>query len=1184
MSRARTLAELRKVRGRFARSVSVERDSGTTIVDSYLPTGRSLDAVRRFARSMHHPDGGRALSITGPYGSGKSSLAVFVDALVAPAETPARQAAEDILAAADPDALELFRTGRAVLKADRSGFVRAVLTAQREPIVLSVLRALRRGAMLFETDDGQAESGRKQLLGLLEEAMARVSDPTAARPTAQFVHQVLDELASLAPVLLVLDEFGKNLEAFGDTPAEADLFLLQQLAEWSHGETGLPLFTFTLQHLAFEDYVETASAAQRREWAKVQGRFEDIPFVDTPNQTRNLIAGAFEPSIDSVFAHAVKAWADKELAGCRKVGITDLLGRSEIMAACWPLHPVTQLVLPDLCARYGQNERTLFSFLASQEPLSVTSFLTEHPWQPKRPLPAVRADRVYDYFIDSASTMIGVSQSASRWLEVETLIRDAIGLTDGERRALKTIGVLNLVTAGGTLRASRALLSYALADGRPGTEDEAAVARVLASLEARSLITFRDFADEYRLWRGSDVDLKAAIDLARRRLRPLGPAELLERVKPLPPMVAARHSQQTGTLRAFTRAWGDAGTTAVTPPKAAGPTDGLVVYLLEPSAGFPTIRSAEAMPKPVVAVRPATVDGLLTAALEVAAVQEVLDTEEQVRTDWVAQRELRERAAEAAHRLDTLFEAAFGTLAEATWTMLGPDKTVTRIDAAGGSTSALSDVADLAYPDTPPVPNEMLNRTELTSQGAKARRELLLAMLTRAELDRLGIEGYGPDRAMYEAVLRATGIHRHLGDRWGFAPPKTSGYQATWKAITASLQAAKKNRIGLDQVITRLLGPPIGMRAGVAPVLITAAMLVHGDEIAVYEHGTFRPVLSPEVSERMVRNPAHFEVKHFATQQGVRKHLLDHLGVTLGVRPVGPRQRNSSMLAVVGYLVSLVNALPEYTKRTTVLSQQAAAVRQILLSATEPDVLLFEDLPAILGHEAVPPTAPKRDWPLYARFAIPLAEACAELTAAYATLLGKITTAVQRATGARTHDPRSNLAARAADLAGKIVDKRVQAFAKALTANSLGDQEWAEYVAMVVAGTPPQAWSEDDRIRFFSLVAELGATFRRLEALHFDRAAADRDGFDALRITVTSSDGNEDARVVAIGERQRQVLEPLLDEILGKAAAATAPADQAQELLLVLLAERNFAAHDLAVTSGWQTPEITNQQERNVNG
>jgi retron-type reverse transcriptase len=45
-------------------------------------------------------------------------------------------------------------------------------------------------------------------------------------------------------------------------------------------------------------------------------------------------------------------------------------------------------------------------------------------------------------FLESASTMVGAAATASRWLEIETRIRDAQGLSEVERRVLKTIGVL----------------------------------------------------------------------------------------------------------------------------------------------------------------------------------------------------------------------------------------------------------------------------------------------------------------------------------------------------------------------------------------------------------------------------------------------------------------------------------------------------------------------------------------------------------------------------------------------------------------------------------------------------------------------------------------------------------------------------------------------------------------------
>jgi len=48
----------------------------------------------------------------------------------------------------------------------------------------------------------------------------------------------------------------------------------------------------------------------------------------------------------------------------------------QILAAATPLHPITALVLPMLY-RYAQNDRSLFTFLTSEEPLSFKSFLDE---------------------------------------------------------------------------------------------------------------------------------------------------------------------------------------------------------------------------------------------------------------------------------------------------------------------------------------------------------------------------------------------------------------------------------------------------------------------------------------------------------------------------------------------------------------------------------------------------------------------------------------------------------------------------------------------------------------------------------------------------------------------------------------------------------------------------------------
>jgi hypothetical protein len=107
----------------------------------------------------------------------------------------------------------------------------------------------------------------------------------------------------------------------------------------------------TIQHLAFEAYAADATAAQRREWAKVQGRFEDISYVDSAAATRGLIAAALDHGDRpryAAFARRRKAAAGRR-RGSGRAGLPGVAD-ADLVAACYPLHPSTLLVLPPNCA------------------------------------------------------------------------------------------------------------------------------------------------------------------------------------------------------------------------------------------------------------------------------------------------------------------------------------------------------------------------------------------------------------------------------------------------------------------------------------------------------------------------------------------------------------------------------------------------------------------------------------------------------------------------------------------------------------------------------------------------------------------------------------------------------------------------------------------------------------------
>ena len=464
--------------------------------------------------------------------------------------------------------------------------------------------------------------------------------------------------------------------------------------------------------MAFEEYASGASSSQRREWAKVQGRFDDIPFANSPEQARRLVRSVLGPAGTGgkKVGTALRKWSRDQAGRAAAMGLGGDLDEG-LLHSCYPLHPLSLEVLPELCSRYGQHERTLISFMAGGGEHTVAGFVDRAAWDGAGQPPTVMLDALYDYFVAGSALVRSASSSgASRLLEIETIIRDTQGLSDDESRVLKAVGVLNLVGRAGRLRASRSMVAYAAGIARPDA--------ALKSLEKRSILTYRRHSDEYRVWHGTDVDVQMSLDNARRRLVAMPLTGLLKATLPLDPVVAARHALQTGTTRIFERVFAGAAEVASVQP---GPGfDGVIVYLAgEESEGqkggdtpLPAAGSQEGK-RPAVVIRAADLEALREAALEVASVRDVRDNSPEVQADWVARREITERLAWAESALERAFEGAYGT-----GSMILSDTGHTK--GSDTPSSIASEYCDQWYTNTPHVFNEMINRNALTPQGSTA--------------------------------------------------------------------------------------------------------------------------------------------------------------------------------------------------------------------------------------------------------------------------------------------------------------------------------------------------------------------------------------------------------------------------------------------------------------------------------
>lgn len=1055
----------RLVPRRFHRSVRLELDlEDPAALDGYEVTPQVLQALNRIEEGLRPGSTERALTLTGPYGTGKSAFALFLTQLVDRAQ-PATGQAWSILAVRDPDLAQRLRA-----HVKPVGLLSVPITARRAGLGRCLLEGMDRVARRLPATEAIVSLSRE----LKEDLLGPSAGGHTAATRLRDLSKAALETGHYRGVLLVVDELGKALE-HAARRHEEDVFVLQDLAELASRSGKHPIIVVGILHQAFEQYGLFLDTASRKEWAKIQGRFADIVFVESPEQQMRLLARVAASLGNGMQVETGSAQqAARALAEARILPPGLSAGELEELCiqAC-PLHPTVLMVLPQLTRRFAQNERSLFAYVLSSEPYSL------HDLVASRGPSLVRLSDLFDYFLANLSGSLHHHLATRRWLEAMDVMERAQNLTALELQLLKTIALLNVLGEPGYLRPSEELLSIAVSDSLECPRATVA----LASLRERSFVILRRFSNTYHLWEGSDVDIEARLDEGRRRTRgQMSMALALTEYLPRRPLAARRHSFEFGALRYFRITYLDASGRAPEPP-ASDDADGLVVCCLASSASeIKTFRdlatSGELARRPnVVVAVPQEVGALQEAASELQAIHWVWANTAELQSDRVARRELADRTAAVERELLRRLEHLIDPRVEpdgcrCAWFYGGVELSVSSLrDVA----QLLSDVMDRVYPSSPRIRNELVNRRKLSSAAAAARRSLIGRMLTFHDQPLLGIKGYPPERSIYESVLLATGLHRENGG-WHFGPPPVNdpcGLRPVWEAMKGAIFTSLAQPYRVDELQARLAAPPFGLMPGVFPILLCAFMLAYRNEVSLYRDGAFVPEPAIADYEVLMRRPDLFSVAG-SEVAGERALVVHRIARSLGVK--------AATLPVVRGLLRMVASIPEHGWRTQALSPQALAVRTAFDQARSPERLLFYELPAALGEPGFPhdeACAHDRVEEFFRKLNAAFGE-WAEVTAlTIARSRDRFLAACGLPTG---ENGWAHLQALARSLVGKPVEPLLLALVERLTS---GQQDaTVEGVLALISGKPPRKWSDADRDRFEAQVATIADKFMHAVELH----------------------------------------------------------------------------------------------------
>ena len=1069
-----------RIRGRFRRSVNLERDFHETDgLRGYVVTARARELVGRVTDAMTTRHGQRAWSVMGPYGSGKSACALFAAHL-------ARGGTEAIALLEDAADTELNERAEAAFE---EPFCPVLIVGSRRPLAEALLEGLAHSLDAFADAHDEVSDTLTNLAGRVREAAGDADDEETARlyrEAAEAVHETTG-----GGLFVVIDELGKLLEYAALHPEQSDLFVLQRLSEHAarppeSSDASAPMALLTILHQAFERYAGRLPAAEREEWRKVQGRFEDFAFVEPADETLRLLARAVETD-DSVAAHhdAVSGLMD----AARLPATFDEAQVADCLAEALPLAPAVSLIVGPLFRRLAQNERSLFAFLSAGEPHSFADVMQ----QPDAP-PLYRLDHLYDYLTGAMGATLFNERMNRLWAETESALSRLETAGEQDVRLLKQIALLSFAGDLSGLHPTAELLRVTAGFSADDVDE------TLRTLKEARVVTYRPFHEEYHVWQGSDFNLEGKLDEAREEIpqrRPL--ANMLQDALPPLPVVARRHSYRTGATRVFEVIYASDSAWRQHLEAPHNRADGRIVYVLPKHEGDTTSlkeslreASAETGDAMTLLAVPDGIEVLHEAVRDLACFDWVLKHAEELQGDAAARTEVREQHADLAgyvhDQLTRLVVSDETGSNPCTWFYQGERCPVENERALQ---QQLSQICDDVFPQAPVVWNELVNRKEPSSSAVYGLKKLLEAMVEHGDEPRLGIDGYPAAYGLYASILEATGMHREKKGEWGFGKPSEDkkGCRSAWNVIAEQFEKAEGQRVSVQTFYDALTGAPHGVREGIIPVFLFAFYQHAGDEIAFYEDGSFIHDPSYAEIERFQKTPSKFAFQR-VTIEDARADILDRLAPLVGLEePPG------EPLPVVIRLLRSVRDLPPYVRKTTRLSDEALAVREVLHQATEPATLLFEDLPEACGVESFLGSRALQSDRVF-EYVERLQEALRELGRAYDNLIDYIEQEIARVFRLQAEDRearRSELAKRAQVLLPHVSEAPLSSFLVRATDEMMDTQSWYETLAALIAKRPPAQWLDKNRETFQSRLAEIAQQFLNQEPLYFEEG----DGAEA---------------------------------------------------------------------------------------
>ncbi len=793
----------------------------------------------------------------------------------------------------------------------------------------------------------------------------------------KFIFKELDKYYNLLTdnnkcLVIVLDEFGKFLEFASNNNPERELYFIQQLAEYANDSKKNILF-ITVLHQNFDEYARNLKKVQRQEWEKVKGRLKEITFNEPVEQLILLAAKRIENKNFQVPKNLKLVKLLKTIQSSKVFPLRTELS-IELAKKLYPFDILSAAILTQALQQYGQNERSLFTFLESDDYFGLKYF-------DKNNEPYYNLCSVYDYLSNNYFTLLTTKYNPYffQWRAIHHSI-DRIEATVDKNcveaiKLVKIIGLLNIFARAGSIIDTEFLVDYSsLSLGIKNVEP------IIIDLENKKIIRFLSYKKQFILFEGTDLDIEIAIQDAATKV-----SELTDIIAPLKrhfnfPYIAAKAVQyKFGTPRFFQFSFSD----NIIEKKPEGQIDGIINLIFTEKLNKENVIAYSKKINEVILFGVyQNTERIKDILFEIRKTNYVI---ENIVDDRVAERELRniiefQKQELNQHVLNKLYESNNDIV----WIYNGQEIDI--INRARFN-QILSEICEQIYFKTPVFKNELINREKIPSAISKARKNLMDALLKDWDKEDLGFSRneFPPEKSIYLTLLKNTGIHRKNGEGYILGEPTELSFKSLWEASEAFLISTKVVRKSLNELVEILFLEPFKLKKGLIDFWIPIYLFIRRTDYALFSENRFVPELNSDVFDLIVKKPKNFYLKAFNID-GIKLDLFNKYRSFLKQK-YKQKITHQSFIETIKPFLTFYQTLPEYSKKTNKLSKEALKIRETILKSTDPEKTFFEDFPTAFGYSLIKLNDSKK---AFEDFFIQLQNAIQEIRICYDNLLDRI--------------------------------------------------------------------------------------------------------------------------------------------------------------------------------------------------